>query len=174
MIHVVNQRTKHRKDRTPGEVTISGSRICYSLEDELREMPGIPVSEWKVKARTAIQAGHYRVALVDSPRFGKDTLTLLAVPGFGEIRIHGGNDEDDTEGCPMMGAEIDSQDKIPGGKSQPGLKALRAILVPALKAGEDVVWDVRNPPGYAGPLPAAAPASAPNRRPAADSGGEDE
>ena len=174
MIHVVNQRTKYRRDRTPGEVTISGAHVCFSLEDELRELPGIPVSEWKVKARTAIPAGHYRAALVDSPRFGKDTLTLLDVPGFGEIRIHGGNDEDDTEGCPMMGAELDAQDKITGGKSQLGLRALRAILVPALKADEEVVWDVRNPPGYAGPLPAVAPASAPNRRAAADSGGEDE
>src|SRR3990167_6085441 len=151
MIHVVHQRTKYRKDRTPGEVSISGERVCFSLEDELRELPGVPVEQWKVKGKNAIPAGHYRVALEDSPRFGKETLTLLAVPGFEAIRIHGGNTEDDTEGCPVMGAELDAQDKIPGGKSQPGLKALKARLVPALKAGEQVVWDLRNPPGYQGP-----------------------
>mgnify|MGYP001594946235 CR=1 FL=1 len=160
MIHVVHQRTKYRKDRTPGEVMISGQRICYSLEDELRELPGVPVAQWKVKGKTAIPAGHYNLRLVDSPRFGKDTLALVPAPGadcgFAELRVHGGNDEDDTEGCPLMGAELDADDRIPGGKSQPGLKALRAAVVPALKAGEEVVWDVRNPPGYVGP-PAADP-----------------
>ena len=157
MIHVVHQRTKYRKDRTPGEVLISGERICFSLEDELRELPGVPVEQWKVRAKTAIPAGHYVVALEDSPRFGKDTLTLLGVPGFAEVRVHGGNTEDDTEGCPVMGAELGADDKIPGGKSKPGLAAIRARLVPALKAGEEVVWDVRNPPGYVGPTPAPAP-----------------
>ena len=151
MIHIVHQRTKYCKDRTPGEVSISGERICFSLEDELRELPAVPVEQWKVKTRTAIPAGHYRVTLEDSARFGKDTLTLLAVPGFSAIRVHGGNTEADTEGCPMMGAELGEDDKIPGGKSKPGLDALRRRLVPALKAGEECVWDVRNPPGYAGP-----------------------
>lgn len=155
MIHVIHQRTKYRKDRTPGEVLISGTRICFSLEDELRELAGVPVEEWKVKGKTAIPSGHYVVALVDSPRFGKDTLTLLDVPGFAEIRVHGGNDETATEGCPLMGAELDEDDKIPGGRSQPGLKALRGALLPALQAGDQVVWDVRNPPGYDGPPQAA-------------------
>ena len=174
MIHVVHQRTKYRKDRTPGEVLISGAHVCWSLEDELRELPGVPVADWKIKGKTAIPAGQYELRLEDSPRFGKDTLTLLAVPGFEAIRIHGGNDEGDTEGCPVMGAELDAQDKIPGGKSQPGLKALKARLLPALKAGEKVVWDVRNPPGYEGPPAAAAPESAPARQPARASGGDDE
>lgn len=152
MIHVVHQRLRYRKDRTPGEVTISGERICFSLEDELREMPGVPVEQWKVKGKTAIPALHYRIKLVDSPRFGRDTLALEAEGcGFEDLRIHGGNDERATEGCPIMGLELDANDRIPGGKSQPGLRALRARLVPALKAGEAVIWDVRNPPGYVGP-----------------------
>ena len=157
-IHVIHQRTKYRPERTPGTVTIAGERICFSLEDELRELPAVPVEQWKVHSKTAIPAGHYLLALVDSPRFGKETLTILNVPGFKEIRIHGGNDEENTEGCPLMGAELGKDDKIPGGKSQPGLKALRERLVPALRAGEEVVWDIRNPPGYEGPV--APPASA--------------
>ena len=154
MIHIVHQRTKYRTDRTPGEVSISGERICFTLEDELRELPGVPVEQWKLKARTAIPAGHYHMVLEDSARFGKETLTLLDVPGFAVIRVHGGNTEADTEGCPLVGAELDAEDQIPGGKSQPALKALKARLAPALRAGEEVVWDVRNPPGYAGPAPA--------------------
>lgn len=165
MIHVVHQRTKYRKDRTPGEVLISGEHICFSLEDELRELPGVPVEQWKVKTRTAIPAGHYLVALEDSVRFGKNTLTLLAVPGFSAIRVHGGNTEADTEGCPMMGAELGSDDRIPGGKSEPGLAAIRARLVPALKAGEKVIWDVRNPPSYDGPTLETKTAPVPHRPP---------
>src|SRR3990167_11201925 len=114
MIHVVHQRTKYRKDRTPGEILISGQRICFSLEDELCEVPGVPVEQWKVKERSAMPALHYSLKLVDSPRFGKDTLALIPPPGvdcgFSELRIHGGNDEHDTEGCPLMGVELDRED----------------------------------------------------------------
>lgn len=155
MIHVVQQRLKYRKDRTPGEVRISGELICVSLEDELRELPGVPVEQWKIKERTAIPAGCYTVALVDSPKFGKDTLTLLNVPGFEDIRVHGGNDEEDTKGCPIMGTKHDSNDCIPGGCSKPGLKAIRDRIVPALKAGETVIWEIRNPEGYMGPQEAS-------------------
>lgn len=164
MIHVIHQRTKYRSQRTPGTVWIAGQRICFSLEDELRELPGVPVEQWKVQGETAIPAGHYRVALVDSPHFGKDTLALLEVPGFQDIRVHGGNTEADTHGCPLMGAQLDAEDLIPGGQSKPGLLALRAILVPALKEGEDVIWDVRNPDGYIGPVAVApVPAKKPGR-----------
>ena len=151
MIHVVQQRMKYRKDRTPGEVFISGQRICFSLEDELRELPGVPVQQWKARGKTAIPAGAYLVGLVDSRRFGKETLGLKDVPGFDKVCVHGGNDEKDTEGCPLMGAELDVEDRIPVGKSKPGLAAIRARLLAALKAGEDVVWEIRNPPGYNGP-----------------------
>ena len=167
MIHIIQQRTKYRKDRTPGEVLISGERVCFSLEDELRELPGVPVQQWKQKERTSIPAGAYLVELVDSTRFGKETLGLKNVPGFSRIRIHGGNDEQDTEGCPLMGAELDAEDRIPEGKSKAGLAAIRARLLAALRAGDEVVWEIRNPPGYAGPE--AAPAAEPAKAPAAAS-----
>lgn len=160
-IHVVHQRLRYRKDRTPGEATIAGERVCFLLEDELRERPGVPVEQWKVKTKTAIAALVYEAVLVDSPRFGKDTLTLKwrdpttgdlkDPPGFKFIRVHGGNSEEDTDGCPLAGAELTTDDKIPGGKSQPALRKLRERLVPAIKAGEVVIWDVRNPPDYTGP-----------------------
>ena len=151
MIHIVHQRLRYQPKRTPGELLISNVHVCFALEDELRELPGVPVGQWKLKERTAIPAGHYQLGLADSPRFGKDTHTLLAVPGFSEIRVHGGNDEDDTEGCVLVGLALDKDDKITGGKSQPALRLLKERLVPALKAGEEVVWDIRNPPGYEGP-----------------------
>ena len=171
MIHVVHQRTKYRKDRTPGEVWVSNERICYSVEDELRELPGVPVAQWKVKTATAIPGGHYRVTLIDSPKFGKDALWIRDVPGYEGILIHGGNDETHTSGCVLMGAALTADDKVVPGQSRPALAAIRAILVPALKTGDSVVWDVRHPPGYAGPLPEAQkPAPAILGKPGADAG----
>ena len=158
MIHIVHQRLRYRPSRTPGELLISGVHVCFTLEDELRELPGVPVEQWKGKERTAIPAGHYQVGLVDSPHFGKGTLALLNVPGFEAIRIHGGNTEEDTEGCVLVGLQLGADNKIRGGQSQPALKLLKERLVPALKAGEEVIWDIRNPPGYEGPV--APPASA--------------
>jgi hypothetical protein len=38
-----------------------------------------------------------------STRFGADTLTINDVEGFEKIRMHGGNTEADTEGCPLLG-----------------------------------------------------------------------
>jgi hypothetical protein len=151
MIHLVHQRLRYRKGRTPGELLISGQRICFTVEDELRELPGVPVGQWKKKNDTAIPAGQYVVALVDSPTFGKDTLTLRDVPGFDLIRVHSGNDEEATRGCPLVGSELDGEDKIPYGKTRGALKELKERLVPALKAGEVVIWDTRNPEGWQGP-----------------------
>lgn len=159
MIHVIQQRLRYRKDRTPSEVFVNGERFCFAVEDELRELPGVPVEQWKVKARTAAPAGIYNLKLVNSPRFGKETLALepeFGSCGFTDLRVHGGNDEGDTEGCPLVGSVLDNQDRIPGGHSQPALKALKALLVPALKAGEEVVWEIRNPPGYNGPTKESA------------------
>lgn len=151
MLHIVHQRLAYRKDRTLGGAFLDGQRLCYTLEDELRELPGCPVSDWKIDGKTAIPAGTYQLELVDSPHHGKDTLQLKGVPGFQYIHIHAGNTENDTEGCVLVGFEIDTDEDIKGGTSKPALVKLKALLVPKLKAGEEVIWDVRNPAGYCGP-----------------------
>lgn len=151
MKHIVQQRLFYRPQRTPSEVLLDGKRICFALEDELREQPGVPVAQWKIAKVTAIPAGDFALQLVDSPKHGKETMRLVGVPGFEFIDIHGGNNEGDTEGCIITGTELDREGKIPGGKSKPALTALRAILVPWLKVGEEVVWSVRNPAHWAGP-----------------------
>lgn len=148
----------HRRDEysgidTPGTIFVDGVFECRSLEDPVREVPGRPTAYWKEDGRTAIPAGRYRVAMVKSPRFGPDTITLLDVPGFTEIRVHGGNDEDDTEGCPLVGLRLEREPSdgswaIPGGASRPALQALQAKVKAALDAVEEVWWTVRNPPGW--------------------------
>lgn len=94
---------------TPGEMWIDGTFECYTLEDMVREIPGRPVAEWKVKAETAIPAGRFQVTITFSQRFQKETPLLLGVPGFDAIRIHSGNTDKDTEGCILVG-----RNRVPG------------------------------------------------------------
>jgi len=118
-------------------------RLCYTLEDEVREIPGQPVADWKIRGATAIPAGRYRLTMEDSPKFGPDTLTVHDVPGFDYIRMHAGNTEADTEGCPLLGMEIDPHG-IVGGTSRPAVKLVQHVVREAIDRG-DVVWlDVSN------------------------------
>lgn len=84
---------------TIGHLYIDGKYFCDTLEDTVRDL----VTEKKVKGRTAIPAGRYRVVLNWSPRFGKPLPLLLDVPHFEGIRIHAGNTAKDTEGCILVG-----------------------------------------------------------------------
>lgn len=95
-------RTKFFDDTTIGETSIDGKRFGFCLEDAVREIPGQPVESWKVRGKTAIPVGEYRVTLEWSPRFKRIMPTIHGVKGFAGLRIHGGNDHEDTEGCPLF------------------------------------------------------------------------
>ena len=82
--------------------------VCDIVEDEVRELPGVPVADWKIHGVTAIPSGGYKVVFENSARFGPNTLTLLDVPGYKYIRIHGGNTSKDTEGCLLPGTRNSS------------------------------------------------------------------
>lgn len=84
-----------------GDLFVDGEFFCYTLEDELRA-DGV-----KVKAETAIEAGEYEFEVTYSPRFKRDMILIKDVPRFEGIRIHGGNDEGDTEGCPLVAYNTD-------------------------------------------------------------------
>jgi hypothetical protein len=57
----------------------------------------------KVVRETAIPAGVYQIRLAHCPRFARKMPELLRVPGFVGIRIHWGNNENDTEGSILVG-----------------------------------------------------------------------
>jgi hypothetical protein len=90
---------------TIGSLTLDGTWMCWTCEDEVREVPGQPVATWKVPGKTAIPAGIYEVDITRSQRFGRDLPILLAVPGFTGVRIHPGNTAADTEGCLLPGLQ---------------------------------------------------------------------
>lgn len=137
------QRETSTDQSTPGKLYVDGQFSCYALEDVMREIPGRPVAEWKEKGMTAIPAGQYKLAYTFSNRFQRKTLILLNVPGFDGIRVHGGNDSGDTEGCPLLGRVRLSADRIRD--CAPAIAAVEEKVVPLLEAGEDVWIEVANP-----------------------------
>ncbi len=139
------KRHETNEQRTFGTmVAEDGHRLVYVLEDAVREVPGQPVGNWKIHGKTAIPAGEYQVTLENSPRFGPNTLTVNDVPGFAGVRMHAGNTEADTEGCPLLGMEV-TPTGIMGGTSRPAVALIKQIVQQAINAGEVVLLRVVNP-----------------------------
>lgn len=112
---------------TLGKMFVDGMFECFTLEDTVREVPGEPVSAWKVQNQTAIPFGTYQVIVSHSAHFGKDLPLLVNVPGFDGVRIHSGNTAADTEGCILVGESE--------GASQIGAsRAAFGILFPKIQA----------------------------------------
>ena len=95
-----------------------GHYICDTIEDTDRgltqDMPLDDIRRIKVKSKTAIPRGTYRVTLdVVSPKFslkpyykkfcGGKVPRLLDVPGFDGILIHKGVTEKSSAGCIIVG-----------------------------------------------------------------------
>jgi hypothetical protein len=127
---------------TIGELFVNGVSFCATLEDPIREKPGIPVSKWKVAGDTAIPAGTYKVEITYSPRFKCDLPLLLGVPGFEGIRIHAGNTDADTEGCLLVGiwrgGEVIHE-------SRKSLEALMDVLEAGSQDGRPIELEIVNP-----------------------------
>ncbi len=137
------QRTHTTGPATFGKLSAEGEFLCYTLEDEVREVPGEPVQTWKIHGATAIPTGRYLVTLENSPRFGPDTLTVNQVPGFIGVRMHAGNTAKDTEGCPLLGLAIHAGG-IVGGTSRPAVDLVKHAVKQAWAGGEQVWMDVVN------------------------------
>ena len=110
---------------TLGSLYLDGAWFCFTLEDRIREQPGVPVEQWKVPGTTAIPSGRYRLVLSLSARFQRILPEVLAVPGFRGIRIHSGNSLADTEGCLLVGSGR-SWGRVTG--SRVALEKLMAVL----------------------------------------------
>lgn len=129
---------------TIGDLFFNGAWECFTLEDVVREIEGEPVEKWKIPKETAIPSGRYRITLEESKRFGPETITINGVPGFDAIRMHSGNFEGDTEGCPLVGGQV-AGDRIVGGTSKPALAALKEKIKAVLSGGDGVWITITNP-----------------------------
>lgn len=91
---------------TIGSLYIDDVFVCYTLEDVVRE-DGV-----KIYGETAIPDGIYSVTLSWSNRFKRVLPLIYNQPDlsvqsggvrFDGIRIHNGNTDKDTHGCPLVG-----------------------------------------------------------------------
>lgn len=97
-------RSIFKPDRTLGKMYIDGVFFAYTLEDTVRILNS---AKDKIKAKTAIPYGRYKVTCTESFRFKRVLPLLHDVPYFEAIRIHGGNAPENSEGCILIGANTD-------------------------------------------------------------------
>lgn len=120
---------------TIGFLFVEDKAFCYTLEDEVREVEGQPVSAWKIHGVTAIPRGRFKLGLHDSPHFGCVVPILLGVPGYSYVLIHWGNKAEDTDGCILVGMKAEGnllyQSKLAWG-------GLFALIKRAMDQGEEV------------------------------------
>ncbi len=106
-MELILKRGLDNRESTTGQLYIAGGLFCFTLED--------PRQDHKIKGKTRISPGRYRIKLrFDTPmadRYEKKLRTsgmleLQNVANFSNIYLHIGNDEDDTAGCILVGAEL--------------------------------------------------------------------
>ena len=123
-----------------GKLFVDGKLIGQTLEDQDRHLEA---GGAKIYGETAIPRGRYKVQLSYSQRFKRIMPEVLYVPYFTGIRIHGGNEKEDTHGCPLLGA-VRAPPGNPTGVAQCGGVNQRLInLIEAAEIrGEEVYLEV--------------------------------
>ena len=87
---------------TFGKLFVDGKYFGETLEDVDRflEFTGEGA---KIDGETAIPRGRYKISVTFSQRFQKPMPYIHDVPYFEWVRVHGGNTDADTHGCPLLG-----------------------------------------------------------------------
>ena len=140
---------------TISHVYIDKEYICDALEDTDRmlddSMSEVEIYTKKIKARTAIPTGKYRVLMdIISYKYSKSKYyqricdckvpRLFNVKGYSGILIHTGNTHEDTEGCILLG-----YNKVKGKviNSKVAFEKFYNILKAANDRGEDIWIDIK-------------------------------
>ena len=137
------KRIARKPTYTIGCLYVNDVYLCDTLEDYDR----IYFGGSKVQGKTAIPCGRYEVVLNSySPKFGSKepyrslcggcVPMIIGVPNFSGIRIHIGNTESDTDGCPLVGYNK-TKGRIDGSKMAFSL-LMQKYLTPARKRKEKV------------------------------------
>ncbi len=140
---------------TIGRLQVNGQYLMDILEPADRgltsDMPLNKLKRLKVKGKTAIPTGRYRIDMTTvssrfknrswAKQFGGILPRLIDVPFYSGVCIHVGNDENDTDGCPLTG-----YNKVKG-KVVDSVKAfnllMQGYLLPAVERGEEIWIDVK-------------------------------
>lgn len=138
---ILLQRYPSFNEATIGGLFMDGTLECCSLEDDVREIPGVPVEQWKIPGKTAIPSGTYKVVIDFSPHFQRKLPHILDVAGFEGIRIHGGNFSTQTEGCVLVGM-VKTNSTI--SQCKMALNIVQGRIQQALDAGEEVHITIKN------------------------------
>lgn len=125
---------------TLGDLYVDGIWNCHTLEDIDRYLEA---GGTKIPHDTAIPLGTYPVIIDLSTRFGRAMLHVLNVPQFAGIRIHAGNTTADTEGCILVGEDIDRDVLV---RSKAALEPLFHEVSAAIDRGETVELTVDREP----------------------------
>lgn len=146
---VVNRKYK-KQSYTIGELYVDGKFFSNTLEDTDRglddSMSLAKIKELKKPSITAIPKGTYEITLdVISPRFCTKTFykqvcngklpRLLNVKGFEGILIHAGNTDKDTDGCLLVGMNLEKGKVL---KSQETFKGLYKLLKDKYDKGKKI------------------------------------
>lgn len=103
MLHLLLTRSFRKPTYTIGRIYANGQFICNSMEDVDRHIfQGQPLADLlkiKIKGETAIPTGTYRLRVTESPKFKRELIEVVDVPGFTGIRIHALNTAEQSEGC---------------------------------------------------------------------------
>lgn len=144
VVELFLQREEAGAHNTLGRLLVNGSFGYYTLEDLVRHR--------KIAGETAIPAGRYRVRLTYSPRFGRLMPSVEGVPGFSGVRIHSGNDHQDTEGCILVGMAKGQLDGDPDPEilqSRAAYSELFGRLKRVDDLGEEIWLTIQDPPPQA-------------------------
>jgi hypothetical protein len=121
---------------TPGEVDVGGAYKLRTVEDLVRDLG--PDGKGKVFGETAIPAGRYKVTITFSQKFQKRMILINDVPWFTGIRMHGGLNNKNTEGCVIVGLQSLADGSIKPGTSTPAIARLFQTVDKALTDGREV------------------------------------
>jgi len=127
-------------DSTLGVLSIDGMAVAFTIEDERRKV--------KLPKETCIPAGVYPLRVRKYGRFHESyakrfsglhegMIEVDEVPGFSNILIHCGNNDDETEGCVLL---VTTPVVLPDGEFQ-GSESSRAYgkvyprIIKAMAAG---------------------------------------
>lgn len=130
---------------TIGKLYINEGFFCNTLEDKIRNLP----KEVKVFGKTAIPAGKYEIDMNSvsnkfknrswAKKYNGIVPRLKNVPYFSGVLIHPGNTAEDTDGCLLVGENLQVGKVI---NSQKYWFILMNKLIKARDCGEKITIEI--------------------------------